>query len=596
MNKTILFFLFILIVGLCKAQKNTIQTVHYFPEKVFVSGFEKAAGPSTKIDALGKLAMYHALFCRDSLRDVLIKKIYRIAAATGDPAFVVKAKFWDAYLHSESLTWDESEYIKSAARDLLNYAEEHHFLDYKIAAYNILCQAELENYEYKEAEKNAINASLWLDDIHDDSTKIMIYRGLANVFIWEKDGIRASRYLLKLRDYAEQETNETSKILALRILSALYFDMSEMSDMSSMQKSIDCDKELLRYYAMHNMIYMQTAFIGKLMTCYLFNGDTILRNYYNELFHKMQDSLDIVNYQTYTVAFDMQQNKMMSLEQYVKLLKGGFGKRFVEPSADIYYEIGCIYSMAGIIDSADYYLNQAKINGAEKLNKSNGNFIYWFGVLQIYKNQYPEALKIFSEMKTMAKKNGNRFQHGLSYNGLITTYYWMKDYKSAIDLLFEYQHMKDSLDKLNNKQVITMMEVEKDKEISDRKIKENETKLEHRHNIQYMAMALGALAIILVLILLGLIKAKPWLIRSMSFFSFIFIFEFIILILDNQIHSVTGGEPWKIMMIKVVVIGLLLPLHHFVEKQVAYNLIHKNISPRKWIKTIWGDRIHKPEE
>jgi hypothetical protein len=55
----------------------------------------------------------------------------------------------------------------------------------------------------------------------------------------------------------------------------------------------------------------------------------------------------------------------------------------------------------------------------------------------------------------------------------------------------------------------------------------------------------------------------------LGFFSFIFFFEFIILIADQQIHHATHGEPWKILAIKVVLIAILLPLHHLIEKKVV---------------------------
>jgi hypothetical protein len=588
MKKITLIIIFILLAGLCKAQ---FTMEHFYPEKVFVTRFKNAENPAEKIDAAGELAMYHTMYCRDSIRNIYIRKAYEIAAATQDPAYMVKAKFWDTYVHVNSISYDETEYVINAANELLSYSENYHFPKYKIAAYLFLSNVNVIKTNYIEAEKNAIAASTWLENIQDDSLKVEVYSTLAQVYNSEKDGINASRYLLKLHDYSEQENNEAIHMQALRALSTVYFAIGEFL------KGIECCKEEYRYFANKKMIYAQTGVIGELYNIYLFTDDTEMRDYYGERFRKLQDSLGIVNVQTYWHAF-YRWNRDWTLpsEQLIKMMKSNFGNKYFWPKAKKYYDIGFVYLIIRKLDSAEYYFNKAKLYGVEKLCKGVNNFTYDCGVLLLWKKQFPQAIEVFTKMKAKAKENRDINNYNTSLQGMIECYEGMNDFKTAYALQREYHHISDSLDKLNNKQVITMMEFDKDKEIGDRKQKENETKLVHSHNIQYMGMALGALAIILVLILLGIINAKPWVIRAMSFFSFIFIFEFIILILDNRIHELTGGEPWKIMLIKVIVIGLLLPLHHFVEKKVAHNLIHKNISPGKWIKTIWGDRIQKPED
>lgn len=66
-------------------------------------------------------------------------------------------------------------------------------------------------------------------------------------------------------------------------------------------------------------------------------------------------------------------------------------------------------------------------------------------------------------------------------------------------------------------------------------------------------------------------------IRILGFFAFIFLFEFIILLADNQIHDWTHGEPWKVLAIKIVLIAILLPLHHWLEEKVIHYLSTKEV-------------------
>jgi hypothetical protein len=589
MKKITLIISFIFLAGLCKAQ---LGCEYYYPEKLIVSNYEKATDPATKIDAAGKLAMYYIMFCEDSLSDIYIKRAYKLAAASLDPALIIRVKWWDAYVHSQTLTSDNTEYVSAAANELLSYAEKYHFPEYKIAAFNILSWDYISVYDYKKAEKNAISTVLLLEDIHNDSLEIEVYYNLAYLFLLEKDGLSASRYMVKLRDFSEQEGNEASRILALRRLSSCYFLTREHP------KTISINKILYEYYARKKNIYAQTGIIAELMFDYELTNDNMMREYFCGTLKKMQDSLNIVNYLTYWNAFYRLRNKMITDEQYIQLLKSNFGNRFSLPKAKVYCDIGGVYLNSRKLDSAEYYLIKAKLSGIEKINPGIGYYPYTFslGMLLFYQKKYTEASNVFSDMNARAKEKGNIWQYisGLTWSRMC--YEKMNDFKKANEMFYEGTRVRDSIEKLNNKQEIAMMEVEKDKEIDDRKRKENEAILEHHHNIQYMGMAIGAIAIILILIILGIINAKPWMIRIMSFFSFIFIFEFIILILDNKIHQFTGGEPWKIILIKVFIIAVLFPLHHFIENWVSHNLIHKDISPKKWIKTIWGSRIKKPEE
>jgi hypothetical protein len=85
--------------------------------------------------------------------------------------------------------------------------------------------------------------------------------------------------------------------------------------------------------------------------------------------------------------------------------------------------------------------------------------------------------------------------------------------------------------------------------------------------------------------MIGMFRVSAFTIRLMGFFSLIFLFEFIILILDKWIHHLTHGEPWKIWLIKIGIISILLPVHHFVEhKLIRYLMSHHLITLRSRIR------------
>ncbi len=81
----------------------------------------------------------------------------------------------------------------------------------------------------------------------------------------------------------------------------------------------------------------------------------------------------------------------------------------------------------------------------------------------------------------------------------------------------------------------------------------------------------------LLMIMIGMFKVSTTIIRLMGFLSLLFFFEFIILLLDTWIHHLTHGEPWKIWLIKIGIISLLLPLHHFLEHKLIHYLLSRHL-------------------
>lgn len=134
---------------------------------------------------------------------------------------------------------------------------------------------------------------------------------------------------------------------------------------------------------------------------------------------------------------------------------------------------------------------------------------------------------------------------------------------------------KDSLDALGKQQDILTAEIgNENKRIAREKLEEEEhTRV--RNNLQYMGITAAITTIFILLVIFGVFKMSGSIIKALGFFAFIFLFEFIILLLDNQIHHLTEGEPWKVLAIKIVIIAILLPLHHKLEERVTHYLTNK---------------------
>lgn len=164
--------------------------------------------------------------------------------------------------------------------------------------------------------------------------------------------------------------------------------------------------------------------------------------------------------------------------------------------------------------------------------------------------------------------------------------YLMKgDFPTAYKYHNQYQTLKDSLQKLSREKDLQSLEI--DNETNEERAQlQAEEDLRKKHNLQYMGITIAIGVIFVVLVALGLFKVSPGVVKAMGFFAFIFLFEFIILILDNQIHHLTHGEPWKVLMIKIGLIAFLLPFHHWIEEKVVHYLIEKKLVLPKRLRRI----------
>ncbi len=120
--------------------------------------------------------------------------------------------------------------------------------------------------------------------------------------------------------------------------------------------------------------------------------------------------------------------------------------------------------------------------------------------------------------------------------------------------------------------------------------KENDTK--RKYNLQYFILTIVIILFFLLLIILSSLKVPEWLIHALGFLSILMIFEFVILILDHKIHHLTHGAPLWIFIFKILILVVLFPLHHIVEKWIikymTTNQILKKPNPKSF-----KDMAHK---
>ena len=234
---------------------------------------------------------------------------------------------------------------------------------------------------------------------------------------------------------------------------------------------------------------------------------------------------------------------------------------------------GILYVYEGKMDSALYHLNLAK--AAINPNDLNG-VMNWNASYAIYleKNKkYVEAAKILELNIPLAKQIQSLTTQKELYTTLDSMYIKAGDKQKEVANKLLLYTIKDSLDKQQKANDLLTVEIDLENKRNERDRIAKEEKIRTRNNLQYLGISAAIISLFIGLIALGRLKVKPWFIRSLGFISFILLFEFVILLIDHQLHEFTHGEPLPILLIKIVIIAFLLPLHHWLEHKVIHYLL-----------------------
>jgi len=229
-------------------------------------------------------------------------------------------------------------------------------------------------------------------------------------------------------------------------------------------------------------------------------------------------------------------------------------------------------------DSALYYFNKAELILLTHPNKILlSNFYNRFGQFLLRHGLKDKAIEKFRKSYEMAGV-ASYFDYMLSASRQLESLYAGKgDYKNAYNYAVLNKVLSDSLNNLSKNDQLLIMEI--DYETRQREINAELEKQssDRRHYLQYSAIIISIISLFVILLMLGSLKVPEWIIRMLGFFSFIFLFEFIVLIADHNIHEITHGEPWKILLIKIFLIAILLPVHHWIEKRVVAFLLNPRL-------------------
>lgn len=540
---------------------------------------QRATSSREKIVWLDELSRFYLAVNR-SLSDQYANEMQQIAEESRDRELIILSLLNNARRFSNYSAQVEN--INAARKFLqkaLELAKSNHLPEYEAWTYIYLALCERENSDYDKAlSYNNLALSLAANS-SNDSLRVNTYISMGNTYLARNDNMLAFRNYLQALDIVETETKDNFDLLfdVYHALSTFYSSLDEWEKAkdyiykaNALTYKYNKRYERLNNYSMLGRIYSkskqydlaQTFFDKSLALADTLKFELLKLNTYGGLLNMYIAQKQPAK----TLEFLRQRPEFQQF-----LAKAGFD-----------YVLDQIRGMAyvdfGKLDSAEYYLAKAAPFFESKANRFNK---YWFydnmGTLYEKKKNHPKSLFYWKKAEAMSNEIGDLELKMEVSQRLDSLYQKKQDYKNAYIYNNRYRVYSDSLRTLATEKDLMVLEVENENKRKEREALQAEEDTRTRHNIQYMGITVAIACVFILLTTFGIFRVSSTTIRILGFFAFIFLFEFIILLADHEIHHLTHGEPWMIMAIKIVLISILLPLHHFLEEKVIHYLTSRKM-------------------
>ncbi|MBU3714301.1 MAG: tetratricopeptide repeat protein [Ferruginibacter sp.] len=596
--KKVVCIIVVLSIALFRSHGQDIKIIEKLKKQL-----ASTSNTEEKIDLLGKLSLYLMDINLDQSEEAGKQQI-TIAEESRNREWMVKAYLSNglrcSYFAGRNDYNDRSfDYYNKA----LEIAQKNRLQKWIGIAHMRLANAYLNKSDKDKALNEANEASSLLANIDSDSLRAESNVTLGTVHLARNNKTLALRFFLNALVMAEDIKN-------MPLIRNCYLRLVEFyNNISDYDRALDYHSkalEALEKIDDDNKMYTKAVYLSGIANLYSQQEKyDIALNYYNQSI-KIADSLNFPNLKIPAYVGILNQfltnNQPSKAMDYFNSPAGETLKNYLSQSgfsAAIDQAYAAIYTRLDKLDSAKIYLDKS----APFFEQSANDFakISSYGIwADFYKraSDYPNSIKYFLKVKEMSEKAGILENIVEATKQLDTLYEKTGDYRSSKLYSAQYFKYNDSLQKLNKEKEMLQVEAADEQLRLQKKKKQTEEDNQRRHNIQYMAITIGIATLFVLLVFMGLFQVSTGTIRLLGFFTFIMFFEFIILIADHKIHDITHGEPWKVLTIKIILIAMLLPFHHWLEKKTISYLTSMNKLKvnKKGIKNLFSNKKNSGNE
>jgi tetratricopeptide (TPR) repeat protein len=530
-----------------------------------------------KIFWLGELTEFYMGVDKE-LSDMYAGQQLKLAEESRDRKLLVLSYLCNARRHYNFS--GRQEYIFTGIRNsekALDIAKKNNLPEHEAWAYNYLANGLRLNAEYDKALNHNSLALSIATGLDDDSLKVHTYNALAKTYLSKREKMLAFRNFLQALNIAESTDNFDLRRTCYRNLADFYTGLDEF------EKAKDILYKLISMTFQYHRKFERLEAYNDLGAVYAKNKQYDMAQSFYDHALALADTVhfEVIKLNMYSNMINM----YLSSNQYARALEFFDSKpelrNFMRNAGFDHFidqVYGMAYTMMNKLDSGFFYLKRAEPVFEKNASKTN---LYWFysNMVTFYKKKGDQktALQYALKADAISASIGDLELRRVIAGTLDTLYQENGDFRKAYYYNHAYQSARDSLSKLSQEKDLMVLELENEKRRKDREAMLEEQAKRDRHYIQYMGITLAIAGVFIVLVMLGIFSVSHATIRILGFFAFIFLFEFIILIADNQIHHWTHGEPWKILAIKIGLISILLPLHHYLEEKVIHYLTTRKL-------------------
>ncbi|MBL0145041.1 MAG: tetratricopeptide repeat protein [Chitinophagaceae bacterium] len=580
--KQLLFFAFLFFGFSGYAQPDTVVT--NLQKKLAAT-----TNVSAKLDIILEIAGKYNLKNPTACEEILNKGIY-IAEESRDRAMMIKARRIAGNIYSQMAGLKEyAAKALSYTTQALELCKQVNGIEKEKVSCNIQMarlQRTIENNT--EAKKYNEAAIALAEDANDDSLIVITKLSYGRTQLSADEKLDAFKTFISAQSIAEKSKHPNKDWLEISAYNSLASFYSSIEDYD---KSIDYQYKSLSYAKKNNNttdIFSTLYAIGNNYAAA--KKYDAAKNVFLEMIqladslkkpdNKIQGQIGMVN----TLISGPEANKSLQYLKENPQIKELFNQ--INLGYQLDFGMGQIFSITRQYDSAKIYFTKSLPQFEKFASTSNLPTIYYQYSKFLYESgDYKSAISFLKKATvindSLKTTNGSKE----CYQLLDSCYQKTGDYKNAFFYNDLFQKAKIESDEKSKAKDILSLEIDAENKRKERLQKEEEEKTRMRHNWQYMGIVMGIISLFILLATLGIFNVPLKWVRALGFISFIFLFEFIILLADTWIHHATHGEPWKVLAIKVVLIGMLLPLHHFLEhKAIQYitqrrnkKLVHQNL-------------------
>ena len=569
--KTILSALLILITLHSFAQKDT-AIVRLEKE------LETTTKVSDKLDLNYKIAGKY--YVQDpSVCEAILQKGIFIAEESRDREMMIKARRYAGSFYAQLAGLKEySAKAISYTKDALELCKKEKGLQGEKIACNVLMVKLLRNTQNAEAKKYNEAAVSLAEETNDDSLIVITKVSYGLTQLANGDKLEAFKTFIAAQTIAEKSKQKNTDGFQIIVYNSLAEFYKRIEDYD---KAIDYQYKTLNYYKKNNridevfsiMFYIGSNYIAAKKfdaAKKIYEDEILLADSLKRPDNKINGFIGILN----TLITGPEKDKAIAYLRSHPEVKASFDKSNMGYQID--FGTAQAFAVLKQYDSAKYYFDKT----LPILEKQNALFTLPSVYLAYSKFLYEsgKAEQAITYLKKSIAINDSSNNPGANkdfYQALDSCYQNIGDYKSAVFYNGLYQKARVEEEEKSKAKDILSVEIDAEAKRKERIEKEEEEATRIKHNWQYMGIILSIISLFILLAIIGIFNVPLKWVKALGFISFIFLFEFIILLADNWIHHATHGEPLKVLGIKVVLISILLPLHHFLEHKVIHYLTHK---------------------